>query len=258
MRYGILLFVVVVLLAGCNGKHGGVQTTLANDSLRKTPSTSFTSDSVSSPELRKLLLDDSIQLLEVKHEQSGEYLAEQLLYIDHKVSTNFKYQGNPMQIKANDYRSIGNDSLSHIHNPYSDLVGQYLSVNRYKGKIVFMEYSDGGTSTSVMTDTCLWTSGQTEWSGERYVSAGRNTNGITKYDFSSDGYYYLEIKRLGGEFDLQLWKRTDGEAKYYTLMVPMTKSLFIPNLFAVNNLGAGSDMSVEFDQINYDSLMNGK
>ena len=255
MKYRILPFILVILFVGCTGKKTSTdQTATVSDSIPKISKTSPMLDSVRTPELKKLLTGDSIELLIVKHVPSGDYQAEQILYLDHRVSTNFKHLSSSKPKAA----SIHNSTTPHINNPYPDLKGQYLSVDRYNGKLVFIDYSDGGGILNVLTDSCLWTWGEVEWSGEHYANANRSADGITTYDFTNDGESAVQIKKLGGEFDLQLWKRIESGSVSYSLMVPIEKSLYIQNLVARNNLGAGSDLLVDFDKINYDSLMNNK
>jgi hypothetical protein len=66
----------------------------------------------------------------------------------------------------------------------------------------------------------------------------------------------IEIRRLHGDLDLQVWKWNRSGQVEYSLRIPSEK--FVPRLIERNTLGEGAGMTVDFDHINYDSLMNSK
>ena len=269
MKYWILSFILGITIAGCTGKKNSVdQTTALTDSIPNTTKAGLL-DSIRDPSFRKMVMRDSIEIIEVLHKNRNGYNVEFLTYIDYRVGGNLKMLDNMksfLNSSPNTPDCHLQDTIGYVTNPYPEVQGLYITVSRYKGHIV---YSDGmdfkmGPDEAVM-DKVIYTFGDIGWC-EHYVSAYKDKNGILQYILhnNNNSNDTLEIKSLNDNYNLQLWKWSWGDGHKYELRINAVKGLNLPTIIYMNNLGLGVfpyDTLVApsfFDKINYDSLMSSK
>lgn len=261
MKYKILPFIVGIMLAGCNDKHGsGEQTVAGTDSLSKSVKSASLMDSVHDDNFKKLLADDSIELIQVNHFMADTEHGEEILYLDKRASNSYKEKKQYESIKEGlqAWNSQFTDSLVHIRNPFPDMNGTYVHVGKFHGYYVVLSLGDESERIPLVMDTSIFIC-QMMSVNCPYISAERkNTNVITYHYMERQNPMSIEIKNLGGEYGLQLWEGF-GRGKY-ELRVPVEKVGDMPELVYNNNigLGAGNGFDIHFDPINYDSLMNSK
>jgi hypothetical protein len=270
MKYRIFPFILVILLAGCTGKHNdGDQAVTATDSIPKTTKVVSLIDSVFDPEFRKVLMKDSVELIAVEHSKSGANKMEVVTYIDHEISCNYRYWNDLKSRTENIIKQIKSGTLmivdtnKHINNPFPDMNGSFVRIDIYKGQFVY--FMDQIRREHIITDSMIielqFDSINTPIT---YISANRKENGVTTFKLSYNGHStYLEIKRLRGKYDLQLWKWTNDDSdSWYELRGPIGKGLNFPQLYCRNNkdltVEIENQSAIKFDHINYDSLFNSK
>jgi hypothetical protein len=211
-------------------------------------------DSIRDPRLLALVNEDSVELLAVNHTMSDTFHLEQVVFMD--------YHHYMPQSPDSSYKELRRESDSlfkpiTVINPLPDLRGSYLSVFLYKGRFVTSHISeDPGTSTSnvVITDSAmLWFFMMPYMM--LYDTAFKTSNRITFIaSFSPENTDTIEIKKLHGDLDLQVWKWHSRGRIDYSLRIP--PGTYVPDLIEANNVGVEAGPPIQLDPINYDSLFN--
>ena len=253
MKYGILPFIIVVALAGCNSKHSGDQAATTTDSI---PHMGGLFDSVHDAKLRGEVMKDYIDLLSVKHVLVNGNAIEQVLYVDHNANRSEK---TPMINDYPGFASVLAECVDFMPNPLPEMNGRYTSAFSYKGKDMTANIGDAINSDEMIVrdSAIIWIPDGLDFllykSGER--TGDKVTYVVSDQDKSTDT---IEIKMLKGDLKMQIWKWTkQGDIKD-SLRVPQDKIGSVPAIVAENNTGLDGNMEVTFDKIDYDALWAGK
>lgn len=257
MKYRILPFILVILLASCTGKHGNDgQSATVTDSIPQKNKTGGLFDSIHDTRLKKIVSDDGIELLSVKHVIFAGYPDEQILFLDHDADRNTKdvFDDFNMNVAA-----MIPDSLTILPNPLTEMKGKYKEIFNYKGK-----YMTAYTGEITYSDEIVIADSAMIWIPDGmsfmvYKKGERAGDKVTYFVSETSGKIdTIEIKLLNGELKMQLWKWPDHGHGGYSLRVPADKIGSLPYIVAANNIGLDGNMEVIFDKINYDSLWQTK
>lgn len=262
IKYRIFPFLILTLLAGCVGKTSNADKSAANSAaIDAAKHYGGLMDSIRETSFLTLVQKDSIELLAVKHVLIDTYHVEQILFLDYHIDRSYDRE-NPDKSYKDLRKSFPiPDGLSMTINPFPEMMGNYISVFRYKGKYVTSDVSDDVASSSsemVIADSAmLWFFMMPDIM--LYQEAEKSDGKITYVVTSSSGNPdTIEIKKLGGDLNLQLWKWPRFGNTQYLLRVPSQKAMFLPHIIERNTFGVEGSMMVQFDKINYDSLMSTK
>jgi hypothetical protein len=258
MRYLYFLFLTLLLISGChNPRSTNSDATSSVVQADTTKHYGGLRDSVTDTRLKGLVNSDSVELLAVKHVVLNSNKIEQILYIDHSTDRSDRFL--MLDSMFGYIASAIPDGHSILLNPIPAMNDRYIQVFSFRGKYVTTVVGDVKWSEEMLiTDSAIiWIP---DGLNVLLYKKGKRTGDRVRYVVSDEKKHLdtIQIKMLGGELGMQLWKwRDHGDAGYY-LMVPQSKIGLIPALWAVNNVGLDGNMDVQFDHINYDSLFTAR
>lgn len=261
MKYKILLpFILVVMLAGCTGKHSnGDQTSITKIDSTDTLTVNDTMtrhdglfDSIRDPSLREMVMHDSIEMLGVKHFNAGSIPGEEILYLDYRIPKNYgEIERLNSRSRQGEIKMLNfTETLAHINNPFPEMNGTYTEIKKYRGSFVTLSMMDETVETPTISDTNIFISRMMSVNCP-YISATRKDGNIITYKImEGQKPISIDIKMLGGKYKTQLWKGFGNNM--YELMVLDEKVIGMPVLVYTNNVGlaAGSGFDIKFDSIN--------
>jgi hypothetical protein len=253
MRYFIFLFSISIFLGSCI--HNDKQTSTINNAQN---------DSIvfKEPYIKERLETDSIEVIKKIKVKDTVHSVQKIIFIDNKYCNIDKRYVQKQADSINkhfnfaDYQKYFNDTNSRASNPFPELNSTYLEVKKYHGKyvlpsdfILFSMISDSffmGTSLMEHAFCRIHHS-----SKEGYVYK-------IKTGWSIENFM-IEIVVVDNNSGLQIWKTIHSDLRVeYHLQMPLRTALKLPIIYSMNDLGEGEDLEIDFDKVEFESLLKSK
>lgn len=206
-----------------------------------------------SDEIKGIISNDSVQILEYKKVGSDEYQEENCTVIDYRNNTDFKSMMSSYTLSSlkneieNGEYVYKNDIKNKTENTYKLLENTYFRVNSYKDNPII---NSGGIYYPIYLNNSSITFTYMDGIDVSYFSKIEKTKNETFIYHLGENKFY-EIKILDNNSMLQIWKDQDNS---YALLAPLKTVLKLPLL---ETIYTEMDYSFDgFDTINLEQIFN--
>ncbi|MCL5246694.1 hypothetical protein M4I21_12790 [Cellulophaga sp. 20_2_10] len=206
-----------------------------------------------SDEIKGIISNDSVQILEYRKVGSDEYQEENCSVIDYRTNTDLKsvmrsytlsYLDNEIENGEYVYK---HDIKNKAENTYKLLENTYFRISSYKDTPIV---ASGGIYYPIYLNNNSITFTYMDGIDVNYFSKIEKTKNET-FMYHLDENKFYEIKILDNNSMLQIWKDQDNS---YTLLAPLKTVLKLPLL---ETIYTEMDYSFEgFDTINLEKIFN--